>query len=211
MMRRCFVLVLPILLALAAVVPAPAQEKGKLWVFVGTYSGKVSKGIYRLELDLASGKLSEPVLAAEAVNPSFLAIHPSKQSLYAVSEIATFDKKKTGSVRAFALDARKGTLSPLNEQPSGGTGPCHLVVDQKGKNVLVANYGGGSCAVLPLEADGCLREPSMIVQHKGKGALKRQSQPYAHSINLDAANRFAFVADLGLDKVVIYRFDPDKG
>ncbi len=183
-----------------------------LWVYVGTYTGKGSKGIYRFDFDLATGKLSGRELAGEAVNPSFLAIHPNQRFLYAVDEIASFDGKKTGAVTAFALDPQSGKLTRLNQQASGGAGPCHLVVDQAGKHVLVANYGGGSASVLPIQADGRLGAATDVVQHKGSGTNpQRQEGPHAHSINLDKSNRHAVVADLGLDKVFIYRYDEAKG
>jgi 6-phosphogluconolactonase len=185
---------------------------GKYWVFVGTYNGAKSKGIYRLELDATTGKLSEPELAVECVDPSFLAMHPSGRFLYAVSEIGELGGKKTGGVRAFALERVAGKLTALNEQPSKGSGPCHIVVDRQGRNALVANYGGGSAACLPIGPDGKLGEATGFVQHSG-GSVNpdRQKEPHAHSINLDPNNRFAFVADLGLDQVLIYRFDPTHG
>jgi 6-phosphogluconolactonase len=183
----------------------------KLWVYVGTYTDGKSKGIYRCELDLKTGKLSEPTLAAELRNPSFLAIHPSHRFLYAVNEVGG-GGKSTGMVSALALDPKTGELKPLNQEPCGGAGPCHIVVDKAGKNALVANYGGGSAGVLPIQADGRLEKLSSFVQHKGSSVNKsRQEAPHAHSINLDPANRFAFVADLGLDKILVYRFDADKG
>jgi len=185
---------------------------GKLRVYVGTYTWKESKGIYLMELDLATGKLSAPELAAEATNPTFLAIHPSKRFLYAVGEIGSFKGKSSGSVSAFAIAPGTGKLTPLNSQRSGGAGPCHVTVDKEGKNLLVANYSGGSVAILPIAADGSLEEPSCTIQHQGKGHdPRRQEGPHAHSINLDPAGRFAFAADLGLDKLLIYRFDAAKG
>jgi 6-phosphogluconolactonase len=150
-------------------------------------------------------------LAGEAVNPSFLALHPSRRYLYAVDEVDDFQGKKTGGVSAFSI-AEDGTLKRLNQQPSKGGGPCHLVVDRQGKNVLVANYGGGSVACLPIQEGGKLGAATGFVQHKGKSVNKdRQEGPHAHSINLDAGNRFAAAADLGLDEVLVYRFDADKG
>jgi 6-phosphogluconolactonase len=120
--------------------------------------------------------------------------------------------KKQGAVGAFAIDVSTGDLKPLNKQASGGAGPCHVVVDQAGKNVLVANYGGGSVASLPIESDGSLAVAKSVVQHTGSSVDKsRQAAPHAHSINLDAGNRFAFAADLGLDKVMVYKFDPAAG
>ncbi|MBI1902487.1 MAG: lactonase family protein [Planctomycetia bacterium] len=180
-------------------------------VYLGTYTGAKSKGIYLAELDVKTGALSPAVVAAEVASPSFLAIHPTQKFLYAVNEI-TEGGKKRGGVTAFAVDAASGKLKMLNQQPSGGDGPCHIVVDKAGKNALIANYGGGSCGVLPILEDGKLGPMSSLRQHEGSGAIPaRQQGPHAHSINLDAANRFAFVADLGLDKVLVYRFDAGKG
>ncbi len=191
---------------------AMAAEPTKLRVYVGTYTGGASKGIYRSEIDLATGKLSEAKLAGEVTSPSFLAIHPSRKFLYAVTEISDFQGKKTGAVGAFSINAETGDLKLINQQPSAGAGPCHLVVDKAGKNVLVANYGGGSVASLPIQDDGSLAPAKSAIQHMGSSVNKqRQESPHAHSINLDAANRFAFAADLGLDKVLIYKFDPQAG
>ena len=193
-------------------VEAADAPSGKQRVYFGTYTGKVSKGIYRSELDLATGKLSPAVLAGEAASPSFLAIAPNQKFLYSVGEISDFGGKKAGAVNAFAIDAATGNLTLLNQQSSVGAGPCHVVVDREGKNVLVANYGGGSAAVLPIQADGKIGEASSFVQHKGTSVDKgRQESPHAHSINVDAKNRFAFVADLGLDTVQVYRLDSAKG
>lgn len=187
------------------------KSPAKFRVYFGTYSGKESRGIYHSTLDVATGSLSVPVLSAEIKNPSFVAIHPNRKFLYAVSEISDFQGKPLGGVSAFAIDA-DGKLSLLNQQASGGAGPCHLVVDAAGKNVLVANYGGGSVASLPIEDGGRLKTASSFIQHTGSSVNKsRQEAPHAHSINLDSSNRFAFAADLGLDKVLIYKFDSAQG
>lgn len=190
-----------------------ADAPGKLWVYVGTYTqGTKSKGIYRYDLDLATGKLSNEAAAGRAVNPSFLAIAPNHMFLYAVDEIADFKGAKAGAVTAFAIDQTTGNLARLNQQTTGGAGPCHLSVDKTGTHVLVANYAGGSVSVIPIGPDGKLGEPSAFIQHTGTVFDKvRQGGPHAHSINLDAANRFAVVADLGLDKLFVYRYDADKG
>jgi 6-phosphogluconolactonase len=193
--------------------PAPAADAtGQLLTYVGTYTGARSKGIYVSRLEVATGRLSPPELAVETTSPSFLAIHPNRRFLYAVGEVGSFGGKPSGAVSAFAIDPQQGRLKLINQASSGGAGPCHLVVDQAGKNVLVANYGGGSVAVLPIKDDGSLSEPSCFIQHTGSSVNpQRQKEPHAHSINLDPANRFAFVADLGLDKVLIYRFDGAQG
>lgn len=200
------------LCGVSSLVLAADAPSGKQRVYFGTYTGKSSKGIYRAELDLATGKLSEPALAGEAVNPSFLAIAPNQKFLYAVGEVNDVNGKKGGGVSAFAIDSATGDLKMLNQQSSVGAGPCHIVVDRTGKVALVANYGGGSAAALPISADGKLGEASSFVQHTGSSINPgNQAAPHAHSVNVDAANRFAFVADLGIDKVLVYRLDPDKG
>ena len=179
-------------------------------VYFGTYTaGGKSKGIYCSHFDTATGVLSAPELAAETTNPSFLAIHPNHRFLYAVGELTG---QKAGALTAFALDPNSGKLTPLNQQPSGGAGPCHVSLDRKGRHALIANYSGGSVAVLPINSDGTLREASAFVQHTGSSINpKRQTTPHAHAFYLDAANRFAFAPDLGLDKVMIYRFDAARG
>ncbi|MBI3463757.1 MAG: lactonase family protein [Planctomycetes bacterium] len=184
----------------------------RLLVYIGTYTNGASKGIYCYHLDLASGSLTPAGATGGVGSPSFLAIHPSRKFLYAVSERGDPAKGEAGGVSAFALNPASGELTPLNQQSSGGAGPCHLVVDSAGKNVLAANYGGGSVVVLPIAEDGSLREASTFIQHEGKSVHpQRQAGPHAHSINLDAANRFAVAADLGLDKVLVYRFDSAQG
>jgi 6-phosphogluconolactonase len=193
--------------------PQPSTGGGTL-VYFGTYTGQksTSKGVYVSRLDLATGGLSKPELAAETSNPSFLAADPKGAFLYAVNEIGTFGGKPTGAVSAFSIDKSTGRLTALNQQASEGGGPAHLTVDKAGRHVLVANYGGGSVAVLPIGADGRLQPASAAVQHTGSSVNPtRQTKPHAHAINLDPENRFAYVPDLGLDKVMIYRFDAAKG
>jgi 6-phosphogluconolactonase len=192
-----------------------AETPQKFWVFVGTYTGGAgnSKGIYRFDFDPATGQLTHRALAAEINNPSFLAIHPNHRFLYAVGELESFEgKKNSGAISAFAIDPKTGDLKLLNQRPSGGAGPCHLIVDKKGGHVLAANYSGGSVCVIPIDDDGQLGQATAFKQHVGSSVNKqRQEGPHAHSINLDAANRFAVVADLGLDKVMIYKYDAGKG
>jgi 6-phosphogluconolactonase len=189
-----------------------APRAQELLVYFGTYTNTSSKGIYVSRMNPDTGELSAPVLAAESTSPSYLALHPSRDFLYAVNEISTFEGKPTGSVSAFAIDRSTGTLKALNQQPSMGTGPAHLSTDREGRHVLVANYGGGSVAVLPIADDGSLRPASDVEQHTGSGVdPKRQKEPHAHQIVLDPAGQIAYVPDLGLDKVMIYRFDATEG
>ncbi len=191
---------------------AGTAQRESLLVYFGTYTRGESQGIYLSRLNLTDGSLSKATLAAEVSNPSFLAIHPSKRYLYSVNEDARFKKiNESGGVSAFALETSTGKLTPINQQPSGGAGPCHIIVDPSGGNVLVANYGGGSVSVFPLREDGRLGKATAFVQHEGSSLLPRQKGPHAHSINVDAGNRFAVAADLGLDKLLVYRFDAEKG
>jgi 6-phosphogluconolactonase len=188
--------------------PQAVPSSGVL-VFVGTYTGakSASKGIYAFRFDDRTGRLTPIGLVAETPSPSFLALHPSGRFLYAVNEVDDVGEEKGGSVSAFAIDAASGRLTPLNTQPSRGAHPCYLTVDSAGAGVLVANYTGGSLAVLPIEADGRLGPPAQVVHHTGRSVNRdRQEAPHAHSIDLDAANQFAVAADLGADKLFVYRY-----
>ncbi|WP_206028518.1 lactonase family protein [Thalassoroseus pseudoceratinae] len=199
-------------LTIAAGSATAKEPKNELLVYFGTYTrgDSASEGIYLSRLDLTTGELSKPELAAKLPNPSFLEFHPNKKFAYAVSEMANFEGKKTGAVTALAIDSQTGKLTELNRKPSGGVGPCHVSVDAKGTTVFVANYGAGSCASLPIEDDGSLQDPATVMQHEGSSVNpRRQKGPHAHSINLDPANKHAYVCDLGLDQVLIYGFDPN--
>ena len=204
-----------ILLAVTADAKAADTETkpDKLWVFVGTYTGKESKGIYRFELDLATGKLTDKRLAAETSQPVLPGRRiPATSFSMPSAKVGQFDGKKGGAVSAFAIDPKTGALTLLNQQTSGGAGPCHLVVDKKGKNVLAANYGGGSVDRAADRRGRQSRRTASFHPAQGQGGRSEAAgAPHAHSINLDAANRFAFAADLGLDKVLVYKFDADKG
>jgi 6-phosphogluconolactonase len=193
--------------------PSRAAEPKELWTYFGTYTNNNrSKGIYCYKLDLASGKLTSVGVTEGIKNPSFLAIHPSGNYLYAVSEVSDSSGKPGGAVSAFALDRKTGALKPLNHQSSEGAGPCHVLVDKTGKVALVANYGSGSIASLPINADGSLNKAASAIQHEGSSVVpNRQAGPHAHSMNISADNRFAIAADLGLDKLLIYKLDADKG
>lgn len=184
----------------------------RMRVYVGTYTGGPSKGIYRAELNLEKGTLSNVVLTAETPNPSFLAIHPKGDRLYSVNETGDFQGSRSGSVTAFAIDAKSGDLRLLNQQSSRGGAPCHIVTDRAGNHLLVANYTGGNVAALPILKDGSLGPASGFVQHAGTSVNpRRQEAPHAHSINLDRDGKLAVAADLGLDRLLLYRFDGKVG
>ncbi len=193
---------------------APAKHNSKYFVYIGTYTeaGSASKGIYAYRFDSVNGELTPIGLAAETVNPSFLAVHPNQRFVYAVNEVSDYKGEKSGAVSAFAIDRATGKLTLLNQVASKGAGPCYITVDKSGKYVLVANYDGGSVAVFPVLTDGRLGEASSFVQHSGHGTNpERQEGPHAHSIDMSPDNRFAIVDDLGLDQTLVYRFDSTKG
>jgi 6-phosphogluconolactonase len=179
------------------------------WVYFGTGGGD-AKGIYVARFDTSTGKLGDAKLATEANRPGFLAIHPSDKYLYAVaSSIPGQEGKKVGGVSAFRINSKSGKLDLINQQSSGGSGPCHVSLDHKGRVAIVANYGGGSCSSMGVNDDGSLKKPASFIQHEGSSVNeKRQKGPHAHSANPGPNDQYAFVADLGLDKVLIYKLDP---
>src|ERR1051325_2235718 len=187
----------------------PAPAKKDFFAFVGTYTAKTqSKGIYAFRYDAGTGKLTTLGVAAETPDPSFVAIHPSGKYLYAVNESG-----KSSMVTSFALDAKTGKLTQLNQVPSLGEDPCYIAFDQSGKYILVANYTSGTLAVFPILADGKIGEKTALIQNSGTlGPNKeRQEGPHAHWIETSADNHFALTADLGLDEILIFQFDAAKG
>lgn len=203
------------LLVLAPTIPyCAAQLSGKAppkqyVAFVGTYTSKTSsKGIYAYRYDAGAGKLTPLGVAAETADPSFLAIHPNGRFLYAVNEAG-----KSSMVSAFALDKATGHLALLNQLPALGEDPCFISLDRSGKFVLIANYTSGNIAVFPILYDGKLGEHTALVQDNGTlGPNKeRQAGPHAHWIETTPDNHLVLVADLGLDEVLIYKFDAATG
>lgn len=181
-------------------------------VFVGGYTETLAHvrgraggiGVYRM--DPASGALAHAATVEGPTSPSYLVLHPRLPVLYAVEEL------EEGAVSAFRFDPGSGAAMPLGRQQSGGSSPAHLCVDRSGEWLLVANYGSGTVAVLPIGDDGSLGAATHTVRHGGRGVHpERQTQPHAHCVAVDPANRFALVADLGLDKVMLYRFDAARG
>jgi 6-phosphogluconolactonase len=201
-----------LLMSVCAGASAPVERSYLMYVGTYTEDGSKSKGIYAYRYDPATSEITSAGLAAETINPSFLAVHPNHRFLYAVNEVGNYKGQKSGAVSAFAIDHATGKLTLLNQVASKGADPCYIIVDKTGKYVLVANYSGGSVAVFPVAEDGRLGEASAFVQHTGHGTdPKRQEGPHAHSIDLSADNRFAIVDDLGLDETIVYRFDNAKG
>lgn len=210
-LRRALSLLLLSLFSLAAFSAghaAPPAVKQRYLALVGTYTAKTeSKGIYAYEFIAGSGRLAAHGVAAETPDPSFVVIHPNGKFVYAVNEAG-----KNSTVTAFSLDAKNYKLTLLNQLPALGEDPCYLSFDKTGKFLFVANYSSGNVAVFPIQANGHLGEHTALAQHKGSGPNKeRQEAPHAHWIEPSPDNRFVFVADLGLDQILGYRFDATKG
>jgi 6-phosphogluconolactonase len=210
--RRIFafsLLIAPLVFSAIGGSAPKAAASHKYLAYVGTYTTKTeSKGIYAFEFDAGTGKLTPRGVAAETPDPSWVATHPRGKFLYAANEAG-----KASTVSAFAVDAKNAKLTLLNQLPSLGEDPCYLSFDKTGKYLLVANYTSGTIAVFPILADGRLGEHTALL--KNTGALgpskERQEGPHAHWIETTAQNRFVYVADLGLDRVLIYKFDATQG
>jgi 6-phosphogluconolactonase len=226
--RWAFWLGLSLSLACAASHAASAQSND-FFVYIGTYTGfkyvhhskpygrgeSQSKGIYVARLNSETGKLGPAELAAEMINPSFLTVSPNHKFLYAVSE----DPLSLGPpldhssyVSAFAIDPATGKLRLLNTVPASGTSTCFISMDKTGKYVLMANFGSGSVSVVRVKEDGSLGELTGFIQDVGRSVDPGiQFEPHTHSVVVSPDNRYAIVSDLGLDKVLIFRFDADTG
>jgi 6-phosphogluconolactonase len=215
---RIFILIVS-LWSLKVFAAARADQKGEYILFVGTYTeqGSQSKGIYAYNYDSATGKITSLGLAAETTNPSWITIHPNGHFLYAVNEVANYKGSNSGGLRAFSIDRDKdgrptGKLTLLNEVPTHGADPCYVTVDKTGKYALVANYTGASLAVYRISEDGSLGLGSSMIQHTGHSANpERQRSAHVHSVDLSPDNHFAYVDDLGIDGLLVYKFDDSKG
>jgi len=212
-MRRTLavLLLLSALLVLfsSAQTSSTAAPSSRYLAYVGTYTTKTSsKGIYVFRFDATTGKLSAIGIAAETRDPSWVAVHPSGKFVYAANEAG-----KASTVSAFVIDKKDGKLTLLNQLPALGEDPCYLSFDKTGTYLLVANYTSGNVVVFPIGAGGKLGAATANVPDEGKpGSNKeRQGGPHAHWIEATAYNHFVYVADLGLDRVLIYKFDAAKG
>ena len=184
-----------------------AKDATAYLMYVGTYTGQGSDGIYAYRFNAKTGAVTPLGLAAKTSNPSFLTISPDQKSLYAVSEVG-----RGAMVSAWSIDAASGKLTLINESADPGGGPCFVTTDHTGKVVLIANYGGGSVASYHVGADGKLSPAVSFIQHQGSSVDKgRQERPHAHSINVSPDNRFAIAADLGTDELKVYKLDAATG
>jgi len=222
-LRRNLASILTLLVMLSSLTVFPASsaapKKGEYILFVGTYTEKdsKSKGIYAYNYDAKTGKVTPLGLAAETTNPSWITISPNGRSLYAVNEISNYKDRKSGGLSAFSIDRDKdgrptGKLTFLNEVPTQGPDPCYVTMDKTGKYAVVANYTGGSLIGIRIHDDGSLGDPSTFIEHTGHGPnLERQRSAHVHSVDLSPDNRFAYVDDLGIDGLLVYKFDASKG
>jgi len=183
----------------------PTQSTRKIRLYIGTYAEAEAASIYLYQMDSATGALEYRESFQAGANPSFLALSPKGQYLYAVNELSP------GAVSAFAIDPQSGKLAFLNQQPSHGGAPCHLTTDRQGRFLLVANYLSGTLSVYPIDPEGRLAAATQVVQHAKPGVTSKQDGPHAHFITLTADNRFALSCDLGIDQVLVYRFDSVNG
>jgi 6-phosphogluconolactonase len=197
-------------MSLAATSSRGPAARGDELLYVGTYTeGGHADGIHLVRFDTATGELRRGGVVDAGENPSFLAIHPRGHTLYAVNETTEWEGKAAGGVTAFDVSPTTGELTRLGQQSSEGGAPCYISVDRAGRLALVANYVGGSVAVLPI-VNGAIGKATHVVQHTGKGPnAERQEGPHAHCIVTDPSNRFALAVDLGVDRVLVYRLGDD--
>jgi 6-phosphogluconolactonase len=200
------------LLLLLLVVGGFAHAHPRL-ALIGTYTGGESRGIYVVRLDDETGALSQPLLAAGLSNPEFLALHPNGRFVYALTRVKMPDGRNGGAVAAFAIDARSGKLALLNVEATGRASLTHLAVDATGRMVVAASYGGGYVVSFPILAEGRIGGPGSVLTQEGELGPNRarQEASHPHSVTLSPDNRYAFVADLGYDRVFSYRLDPEHG
>jgi 6-phosphogluconolactonase len=207
--ERALALLLAAVVPLALAATRPGASPKIYRAYVGNYTTRTeSKGIYSFRFDSETGKMSELALAGESRDPSWVVVHPNGRSLYAANEAG-----KASTVSAFSIEAGSGKLTLLNRKPAGGEDPCHLSFDGAGRFLLSANYSTGNVVVYPILSDGRLGEHTAVARDEGPAGpnRKRQDGPHAHWIAPAEGNRAVYVADLGLDRVMIYPFDAQKG
>lgn len=181
-----------------------------LYLYIGTYTDGESEGIYLYKMNSKTGELKYVSVTGNIDNPSFLAIDKTGKYLYAVKELTEFEGKKSGAIAAYKVDAETKALEFINHTATEGGAPCHLIVDKNNEYVLSANYVGGNACAIKISEDGSLGEITGLVQHKGSGPnTGRQEGPHAHSVNMDPQNKYLFVADLGIDKIMIYKLSEE--
>ncbi len=189
-----------------------AFAQSNAYLLIGTYTSGKSEGIYVYDFNTETGD-SKKRSSLQTPNPSYLAVSPDQKIVYAVSETDEAKREGTGgAVSAFSFNPLNGSLSLINQQFSQGRNPCYVSVDKTGKWVFAANYSSGSAVLFPVRSDGGLENAKQVLQDNGAGPNKdRQEAPHLHSTILSPDDKFLFTPDLGIDKVMIYRFDKKSG
>ncbi len=201
--------VLGLLATITVAAGTRAATRAERVVYIGTYTGEASKGIYAFRFDDSSGGLTPICLVAETPSPSYLTASADRRFVFAVNELSSFGGAASGSVTSFAVDRTTAKLAEISVQPSKGASPCHLTLDRTGSYLAVANYGGGNYALFPVGADGRLQPATRVVD--GKATAAASAKPLGHMVGFDAENKFLVTADKGLDRVLVYRFDASTG
>ena len=189
--------------SLAGIAKASSEQR----LFVGTQTSVTSKGIYAYSFDSATGELKQTGLAAEAEMPTFLALSPDREVLFAANEINQFEGKKSGAISSFAVNRQTATLTKINQVSAGGPGTCHVSVDHTGRCAFAANYGGGSAASFSVDKAGKLSDAVSFFQYTGSGPKPQQKGPRGHRVTVSPDNKYLFVNDLGLDEIHVYGLD----
>ncbi len=184
------------------------QDSQDVLVYISTFGAEGGNSINLYRLDTSSGVLDFVNKSENADGHFFIAIDSENRFLYSV----VFGGKDEGAILAYAIDQETGGLTALNQESVGGPGTCYVSVDKTRKMVIAANYSGGSAASLPVNEDGSLGAMASFFQHEGSSvATDRQQGSHAHCFVIDPGNRYAFANDLGLDKIMIYKLDPENG
>lgn len=209
--RLWLVVLTGVCVGLGAMASTSAQQAGRL-VFVGTYTNDKSHGIFSFRFDDQTGRFTPLGLAIETPSPSFIVASADGRYLFAVNEVDHYNGETSGSVSSFAINRDTGKLTWLSTQSSRGTNPCHLALDRTGRFLAVANYSSGTLAVLPVGADGRIAPAIQVIAHQGKGPdATRQEGPHAHEVVFSQDNRYLTAVDLGIDRVLVYRFNQSTG
>ena len=188
------------------------ENSKKRLVLISGYASSDVPGISAYSFDDETGELQSFTSYTGITAPSFLVIHPNKQWIYAVGEMGKDSHGAAGEVWAFQFEREPFSIQLINNQSSRGDWPCHLRIDATGKWIIATNYGTGDAAIYPVQPDGSLGEMTDFVQHQGTGPnAARQEGPHAHSSIFTPDNRFAIIADLGIDQLIIYQFDVAMG
>jgi 6-phosphogluconolactonase len=165
-----------------------------MFVYFGTHRAGTNVGFSLAHFDTDTGTLTKPEFLMQSPAPAYFVIHPDGLHLY------TCNSGSPGEVSAYEIEPHTGALKFLNRLPAGGADTSYVSLDQTGHYLLAANYAGGNIAVFAIKPDGSLGDRTAFVQHTGSGVNpQRQTHAYAHSIIVDPSNRFALVADLGVD------------